>query len=931
MYSSILITDAYRNYYEKVLKPNHNNPGLLSAWGEHLADLETQILCSTDGEPVEGSKRFTADGEVWGNIRWPHKANTNEPEFTPRAISYDIGKRMVAVGTTWWNWRHRQSWRLGFDVDSIIGHAEGVGVSQEVIDAVARIDIPWLEIVRSTRGKGLHLYVVFGPPYPTTMNHNEHAALARAYLGKISYLTGLDLAAASDVCGSVMWVAHVNATTDNRGFEVVKAATAVQTADDIPGNWRDHLTVISGSRSKVLVKGVSDIGETAGDDLDAMTETHVKVPLDEQHRALIDWLSQSSYTVAWIQDHHLLQTHTAALKEYFELKKGEGNGLRGVFDTIAPATDPGKPNCFLRPKPEGAWDVYRFGQGTAEVRLWDTQGGWTHIGFNTYPTFEQIASASQGTQHPDPKQGYVFSSINDLQKALSMLNAVVVLPPRAEGGDRQLSLYQQGDTKKIVLRISSERTDKPTDFKGFVKTPKGWECLINEKTKIETSTSRSSEEIFLEVDKYVRALKQRNFTVGDISTASGTLAGWVVREEKEGGGGWLEVKESNVKSSLKAREIPNGEAMMGMALNCPWLLVTEPFRPEFPGGRVWNRNAPQFRFQPADLEADELPHHPWWDNYLNTLGKDLDQYIPNLPWCKEWNIRCGGDYLKAWVACMFRYPFDRLPYLFFYGPQGTGKSMFYESLSRLMTRGVFSGDKALTSDHNGELHNVVLAYIDEIDIKSAGKGVYNKVKAWLTAQSLPIHAKYHQVVEVRNCLHICQMSNDLASLPISLGDTRITAINVAPLVNPEPKDKFLYHLEQEAPHFMRTLMDMNIPEPVSRLRLEIIETASREAAIDMAASTVSDFISIHTHAIPGALIKFEAFYRALMDYARHADPTAKYSRGDVEDILLKNGLVIGTYRNQKHIANISLDDTIKPSGRYCAVNGLLVKEGQNNE
>jgi hypothetical protein len=69
------------------------------------------------------------------------------------------------------------------------------------------------------------------------------------------------------------------------------------------------------------------------------------------------------------------------------------------------------------------------------------------------------------------------------------------------------------------------------------------------------------------------------------------------------------------------------------------------------------------------------------------------------------------DYLLYWIACMLRDPFEPLPYLFFYGDQNSGKSIFHEAVSLLMTKGVAAADRALTNanDFNGELANAVCA------------------------------------------------------------------------------------------------------------------------------------------------------------------------------------------------------------------------------
>ena len=158
---------------------------------------------------------------------------------------------------------------------------------------------------------------------------------------------------------------------------------------------------------------------------------------------------------------------------------------------------------------------------------------------------------------------------------------------------------------------------------------------------------------------------------------------------------------------------------------------------------MWNRDAAQFVYAPVELKEGEMPQHPTWTKVMEHCGEDLNTCIPSLPWCKDWGISTGGDYLTAWVACMFQNPFGCLPYLFMYGPQNSGKSSFHEALSLLLTNGVAKADRALTSDqgYNEELEDAILAVVDEVDISKAGSSVYNKLKEWVTGLTISIHGK----------------------------------------------------------------------------------------------------------------------------------------------------------------------------------------------
>ena len=62
-----------------------------------------------------------------------------------------------------------------------------------------------------------------------------------------------DFASQIDCCGGVMWIWHRKMTAENHGLEIIKPATKVLTAADLPANWRDHIEVVTRKRSKVRV------------------------------------------------------------------------------------------------------------------------------------------------------------------------------------------------------------------------------------------------------------------------------------------------------------------------------------------------------------------------------------------------------------------------------------------------------------------------------------------------------------------------------------------------------------------------------------------------------------------------------------------------------------------------------------------------------
>lgn len=912
------IWDACDAYGQHLLT-SHNNPRLFERWLNNFRDIETQLMCDDQGDRLEGSQKYTDGDQVWGPIRWPYKADTEHPEWHDRPRSFLFDDHLLAIGSTGWNWRKKESWWLGYDFDSLVGHAEGVGIKDAELEEVVRSAPDYVDVVRSTRGSGKHLYIFFDQNNaPKTNTHTEHAALARAFLQKMSLDVGFDFNSRMDVCGAILWLWHRQMSSN--GFEQVKDSVTTLDASHVPPNWMDHLDVVGRGRTKVRVKGWAFGKETDGEEIDETTKVSAKVALDECHKRLMNDLEDTGYSVYWVPDHHLLQTHTHALKAVYDKWAEDGHPMRGPFSTSSPDTDPGKPNCFLRPKPDGAWDVFRFGTGVAESDLWEDINGRTRTTLNAYPSLKQCVLASGGVECSDLKNGFQLNTMDSINKALKYLGFdIQIVGPKFEGKTFGLKTRQDG---KIILTVSKSKDDDPHDFLQWEKKKGVWARVLGS----DRSTGVDDDEFFAEWDDKLRAVKSPS-SEGD-GEVSGSFDRWLL---KDASGKWVRQPKENITLVLQSEGVPAGviPKILGMAIVNAWVEVNKPFEPVYPGGRQWNYNAAQLRYQPAQLKDGEYPVHKHWDLIFDHCGAGLDRYIQDLDWCKDWQIRNGGDYLKAWVAAMIRYPYKRLPYLFMYSPsQNTGKSTFHESIDILLTKGVVKADRALTSsqDFNGELSTAILGVIDEADIARAGRAAYNKIKEWTTGLTLSIHAKYKEVYQQRSTLHLVQMANDRSSLPVFPGDSRITSMEVPLLEKEIGKDELFEHLHDEAPYFMRTLMDLPLPKLNQRWRVPVIETQDKVAAIAANRSPLEAFIDDVCVDAPGEIVSFKEFCD------RFIETLEKHEVHQWNRTVIRKGLPstipIGKWHGNKVcVGNISFDpDADKDSKSYFTLeNGRLIK------
>jgi len=273
---------------------------------------------------------------------------------------------------------------------------------------------------------------------------------------------------------------------------------------------------------------------------------------------------------------------------------------------------------------------------------------------------------------------------------------------------------------------------------------------------------------------------------------------WFVRAAQ----GWLQVSLSEVSNYLLCKGLSRDKItkVIGGCVAQPWQLINRPFQPEDFPGRQWNRNAPQFAVQPV------AGNHPTWDRLLRHLGT-------NLP----------PNYLACWIAYCLRKPFNPLPLLFFYGGPCCGKSTFHRAIRLLVTSGVVQVDRTLTDKKgfNDELANAVIGVVEQTDF-SRSLRAYGRFQDWVTSRDILIRPLYEDAYTQPNSLHFIMCANKPSALPVSSNNTRVTAIEVPDLKRVVPMSILTEQLKEETPHFLHTLMNMELPAAEGRLQLPAI-------------------------------------------------------------------------------------------------------------
>jgi len=802
----------------------------LATW--YHAGMEVQVTVAADGgervdETYRGRKRhgWTDGTDVWRPFRVPWQAWA-EPRYEPTPMDYDLDRHAEGIGLTGWDWQARVSRWVGFDFDAITSHAAGLEPEEldRLREEVARI--PWLVARRSTSGTGLHLYAVLGTPIETR-NHREHAALSRGVLALAETCCSFPLRAKVDACGQVLWLWHRRQAPN--AYEVLVDGVPLEVE---PPGWRQHLTAVGKRRARTQAPVKEDV--TVFEETAASTK---HVPLDDRHRALLAWFAQRDAVWWWDPDRHMLVCHTYQLAQaHAEL------GLRGFFHTTSTGTT--EQNCFAFPTADGTWIVRRHGRGVQEAPSWTRDpSGWTRCLYDKPPTLEEACVAFEGTE--TARGGYSFASLDQAGQALVTLEVRGYVAPTGLV-DRPATIEPTRPARKGRYVVRLER--RPEDA-----APEGW--LVG-------SNGRCWERVIKVPEEVAPVLVDLDVEVLRHVVAQGRDAGWYVQQR---GGTWSMEPKDNVRSALTALGYSRaeGELLFGRAVLRPWILVNEPFGPEYPGNRRWNHRAAQLAVHPLAGGC------PTWDKMLHHSGRWLTDGVQQHAWCRDHGLRHGADYLRCWCASLVQEPLEPLPYLAFYGPELVGKSTFHEALGLLFTehRGYVKADVALRSpsSFNAELASAVLCVVEEVNVAKA-KGAYDRLKDWVTSPTLLVHPKGGTPYPVRNATHWVQCANDPDYVPILPGDTRIVLIRVTAPEEPLPKRTLMQRLHREAPAFLRSLLELELPPPEERLRIPAVVTSDKLDRAELYGGDVIRFLTEETIQLDGHVVELDRLHQRFLGW-----------------------------------------------------------------
>ena len=513
---------------------------------ETQANIRTDIgTPRTKRLPSGKTLNYRVDGNwAFKNIRYPRHAMDDPDWEADPGCRFPFDPYLQELGTTWF--AQSNSLRWGYDIDAVWGHKGGHGLSDSELQTIrsAVESVEYVELRRSTSGKGLHLYILASGV--AVANHTQHAAVGRALLGKLCLDAGLDFAPQVDCVGGNMWIWSRRATLENRGFELLKAASRVLTPDDLPRNWRDHLDVMKRKRARIRVPS----GEE-----DQVAEFATKTTLDEEHKRIFDAYRQTEFVLIHNPDFGCWYGHTKGFATVHETLR-----LKGFFKTNTEATEPDVPNCYVFLRPNGTLFIVRFKTQDEDPSWGKTAKGERCCLYNRPIDLKTACQAVGGVWIG----GGACTCHTSAQAAQLAAMFGFTLPPLAS--DRPVNFKYQdaytiaAETKQLAGEVV-----------------KGWGIGFRKLV------------VTFEVEPTPEAEHDYDSVARHVVTAERENAGWLMlTDAKE----WtFEPKDTVLDRVCHRFGVPGKyrSPVAGEIAGNPYRLVNEPYQPEFLPGRQWNK------------------------------------------------------------------------------------------------------------------------------------------------------------------------------------------------------------------------------------------------------------------------------------------------------------------------------------------------------
>jgi hypothetical protein len=145
-----------------------------------------------------------------------------------------------------------------------------------------------------------------------------------------------------------------------------------------------------------------------------------------------------------------------------------------------------------------------------------------------------------------------------------------------------------------------------------------------------------------------------------------------------------------------------------------------------------------------------------------------------------------------------------------------------------------------------------------------------------------------------------------------------------------PKRIIIQQLKKEAPDFLGAIINLEIPDCDSRLRIPVIETEDKKVAADIQRNSLEEFIDERCFRANGCVITIAEFYDAFMGWLDPSDRLHWCSKQKVS-AAMPDWVVKGRGNNTSawcwgNISFTEPNDTVKMSMPLIAIGEKLVRK-----
>ncbi len=202
-------------------------------------------------------------------------------------------------------------------------------------------------------------------------------------------------------------------------------------------------------------------------------------------------------------------------------------------------------------------------------------------------------------------------------------------------------------------------------------------------------------------------------------------------------------------------------------------------------------------------------------------------------------VRANTDWVLRWIAYPLQNPGAKMSTaVVLHGPQGTGKSMFWEIVLRIYGEyGKTGGQTQLESKYNDWVSRALFMLFEEVAAQSELLHKKNEIKALVTSEYLLIESKFQPVRKERNCCNFVFLSNEARPLALEADDRRYAVFWTAAKRTDGLYAKVAHSLKYGAVeafyHHLLTLdlsgFNEHTPPPMTSAKMDLVELGLKPA------------------------------------------------------------------------------------------------------